>query len=1246
MSVRSTVLVVVSAWAVALTLTGCEPDEYAVFINARSMGDIGVLEVAALRPGGGLIGRIGPSFVGRARSSINAEEPIKIAIVLNGPEAIVVHIRGCSGAVCNDSDLVFVATRCYNVTGVMDDEVILYGPLSDAQDRDGDGFPADPIATCIDPRPGALDPIDSPETCRYACSSPTLDCDGCLTDDPTCTRMNDDMMSTPPGNTIHPGAVDFCEDGVDQDCDGADPLCRDADGDSWSECRSSDAPGTCDCNDSNAGIHPEAMESPEDCRTGLDRNCDGLPPQCDDDGDFFPPCGLVVTGSCDCDDHDVTINPDADEVCEPIDQPPKDNDCDGLFDELPTCRPDDLDGDGVNRCSAGVTTGCDCNDCDSGIHPGATEVCGNTVDEDCDGTVVPCGANDSDHDGQSSAATGGTDCDDMDPMRYYSAPERCGDGVDQSCTGDVACGSGDADSDTYAAGVDCDDARAEVRPFAAEVCNGRDDDCDGAQDEVLSPVTTMSLPQGDRGCTIALRDRRTASLLPAACAGGACDLDFRANVLHCGGCGIECNVDGVNAADICADGVCDCEFEPGIGACAGGMPATCCVSDGTVASGGCKDLTSDIDNCGRCNTHCLGPSPVARPLANVCTASTCRCGAAPSLTVADIMDLTNPRACCGGAVVQVNTDNSNCGSCGNVCGPRSTCISGRCQCDGVYSDCNGSISSTDRSSDGCETDPTNGDLAHCGMAGTCGAPCSRANASAQCVASTCSIRACNPLYDDCNGADGDGCETPLTTLTDCGACRVGCSRASASATCATGACRIDRCNTNFDTCDGDDGNGCETPLTTLTDCGGCRVPCSRANAVATCGTASCRIQSCSPGYDNCNGVDSDGCENGLSSLADCGACRSTCDVPHASESCGTRSCVQVTCDVGWGDCGAGAGCETPLGSEGQCNCGAGAVCTGAASFCPGPAMSCTPCSGASRDCNDTGRDCETTTGTESQCSCSAVCTGAASFCPGTDMPCTACSGAMRDCNDTGRDCETMTGTESRCSCSAVCTGTASFCPGTDMPCTACSGAMRDCNDTGRDCETMTGTESQCSCSAVCTGTASFCPGTDMPCTACSGATRDCNDTGRDCETTVGSEANCSCTDSCTGAASFCPGTDMPCTACSGVMRDCNDTGRDCETPINTTSNCGGCGVMCRPAETCTGAVCQCNGGAACTGSNTCCAGAGCFNLMTDMMHCGACTGGAATCNTSKADNCSGGTCRCGAAPACTGGLNCTSGVCV
>ena len=62
---------------------------------------------------------------------------------------------------------------------------------------------------------------------------------------------------------IHPGATDIPDDGIDQDCSGADATNLDADGDGFQRPQ--------DCNDQNAKIHPGAREIPGN---GVDENCD------------------------------------------------------------------------------------------------------------------------------------------------------------------------------------------------------------------------------------------------------------------------------------------------------------------------------------------------------------------------------------------------------------------------------------------------------------------------------------------------------------------------------------------------------------------------------------------------------------------------------------------------------------------------------------------------------------------------------------------------------------------------------------------------------------------------------------------------------------------------------------------------------------------------------------------------------------------------------------------------------------
>jgi hypothetical protein len=83
-------------------------------------------------------------------------------------------------------------------------------------------------------------------------------------------------------------------------------------------------------------------------------------------------------------------------------------------------------------------------------------------------------------------------------------PEACDDGLDNDGDWNVDCadpdcgpvcdGDGDGVVAASRGGDDCDDADAAVYPRALEVCNGVDDDCDGAidvDDSGLDPATSL-----------------------------------------------------------------------------------------------------------------------------------------------------------------------------------------------------------------------------------------------------------------------------------------------------------------------------------------------------------------------------------------------------------------------------------------------------------------------------------------------------------------------------------------------------------------------------------------------------------------------------------------------------------------------------------------------------------------------------------------------------------------------------------
>lgn len=154
-------------------------------------------------------------------------------------------------------------------------------------------------------------------------------------------------------------------------------------------------------------------------------------------------------------------------------------------------RPQDGNGDGVARADIGAyewgefdadgdgwyLDGGDCDDADPEVNPDANDLPYDGIDQDCDGHDLT----DVDADGYDATYVGGDDCDDTDPGINPGAWDIPNDGIDQDCDGRDAV---DADGDGWPDDQDCAPEDAAVYPGAEEVCNGVDDDCDGAVDGV------------------------------------------------------------------------------------------------------------------------------------------------------------------------------------------------------------------------------------------------------------------------------------------------------------------------------------------------------------------------------------------------------------------------------------------------------------------------------------------------------------------------------------------------------------------------------------------------------------------------------------------------------------------------------------------------------------------------------------------------------------------------------------------
>jgi hypothetical protein len=623
---------------------------------------------------------------------------------------------------------------------------------------------------------------------------------------------------------------------------------------------------------------------------------------------------------------------------------------------------------------------------------------------------------------------------------------------------------------------------------------------------------------------------------------------------------------------------------------------------------------------------------------------------------------------CGGQCVSIDDPLYGCGpGCAPCDLPHANpiCNAGSCDvgaCDAGFANCDNSAAN------GCEVDTAN-DAANCGA---CGNECSFPNADAACLQGGCALGPCKDGHEDCNDDALDGCEAVLDVdPSNCGVCGLQCGPGQQ---CQAGACGV-FCPPGQANCDGNDVNGCETPLGTVDNCGFCGEQCDLPHATSTCAQGACAIVACDPGYADCDGAAANGCEVSTdTSAVDCGGCGVVCPSgPHGTAVCDAGLCGLV-CDGGFDDCNADPvdGCEQATSND-PSNCsGCGVVCV-VPNGTPGCAAgNCTiaACDPAFANCDGLVPDgCEINISTSpGNCgACGTVCPPVANGTPACAAGAcdVVCNAGFANCNMSPADgCEVNTNTSpTSCGgCGNVCVvahGTPA-CVGGACALGGCDPGWADCNGSLADgCETSTDTSvTSCgACNALCAtpNATPACVGGACTVASCNAGFADCNGVAADgCE--VNTQTDAAHCGGCGVACSIANGTPS-CVAgacavagCNSGSADCNNNPADgCEVNTNTSvGNCGGCGNVCSIANgtpacasgacvigSCTPPYADCNGVlgdgcevntdtsvANCNGCGDACSVAnGTPACVVGSCTIASCNSGFADCNMSAADGC-------------------------
>jgi gliding motility-associated-like protein len=324
-------------------------------------------------------------------------------------------------------------------------------------DADGDGF-GNPLVDTL-----SCSPIPGYVANNTDCSDNNPNTTSCDADGDGYTADVDCNDNNP---AVNPGAIEICENGIDDNCDGIQGNIYYWDGDLDGYASSDSIYISLDCNAVIFGFIDADSVTVQDCDNfnntvypGAPEICDGLDNDCnsfiDDgagvvwyyDGDLdgfgipdsvyilcFQPGPNWSTNSVDCDDTNPLINPSL-----------------------------DLDGDGFYSCIS------DCDDFNPAVNPTAVEVC-NTIDDNCNGFI--------------DEGLGSWFFVDLD-----------GDGFGNSLDSALLCSAipGYTANDSI---FDCNDDVFAINPGVNEICaNDVDENCDGVVE--ISCIPDAFSPNGD-----------------------------------------------------------------------------------------------------------------------------------------------------------------------------------------------------------------------------------------------------------------------------------------------------------------------------------------------------------------------------------------------------------------------------------------------------------------------------------------------------------------------------------------------------------------------------------------------------------------------------------------------------------------------------------------------------------------------------------------------------------------------------